>query len=549
MARVSRKNKPQETVRKTKEWNTAIYARLSQNNGDQSKESIEVQIAIAREYISEHPELVLTDVYADNGYTGRNFDRPEFIRLIEDVRNKKINCIVLKDLSRFGRNFVETGYYFETLFPFLGVRYISINDHYDSMTGNTKGGITLPIKDMLNELYSRDLSNKIRYSFTKKKERGEITFRAPYGYQKNPEDKRRIVIDEETAPFVQKIFAWYEDGDSMSKIAEKLTLLDAVRPFERLRQLGNWKGRTLKGDKWTSSEVANILWNPIYTGNMVYGRYNYVGTKSKNHKDISETHITQNTHEAIISEEQFLRVNADFRERRERYAEGQKRAAEVRGDLKPVLGPMFYCSCCGRKMSTQYQVFHGKAKFIAYRCTKKGCVKRPQIEERYLQILAMDQIRDQLQLRIDINEFRKKYVTSTGYYERKKAFEDAVSSAEAKVNQYKRHKREQYEACVAGDLSNEEFKVLSQKMNDQIMESEAKAEECRTELKVFLELHSEDAFLKKWNCFSVKDVRFSKELVEDMISRIEYDETGAIHITFKTDDLFEERIRLMEGNK
>ena len=256
MARKSRRTnlvKPVETSvrveQATEGLATGAYARLSVEKDDEG--SIQTQITLIHNYIVEHPELRLTDTYVDNGYSGTDFDRPNFTRLMDDVRTGKIQCIVVKDLSRFGRDFLETGYYIETLLPKLNVRLISINDAFDSYREEDVNSISVPIKNMVNEMYAKDFSRKVSAYHDLHRKNGDVRLtRTVYGYQIDKE-KNIYVPNADTAPVVKMIFRWFLMGYQTGQIAERLNMLDVMTPRNYKETIE--KGRRLeKEDRKTS---------------------------------------------------------------------------------------------------------------------------------------------------------------------------------------------------------------------------------------------------------------------------------------------------------
>ena len=214
MARKSRKNRNVESniqtvVKKENLLDTAAYIRLSvENGGNETDETLVVQQMLVERFIEEHPDLRLEEVYIDNGFTGTNFERPGFMRLMEDVRSGKVQCIVVKDLSRFGRDYLETGYYLETILPKLNVRFIAITDDYDSSRKEDRENISVPIKNMVNAMYAKDMSKKILAAKEAQKRNGNITLsKVAFGYVRS-EDKTRQVVDATVAPIVRMIFQW-----------------------------------------------------------------------------------------------------------------------------------------------------------------------------------------------------------------------------------------------------------------------------------------------------------------------------------------------------
>ena len=257
MARKSRKNLPQPEQAAASvllpeleeaKIPAAIYGRLSVED-EETEESMETQIALVQDYINRSRGLSYVDTYFDNGFTGTNFKRPAFTRLMNDVRQKKIKCIVVKDLSRFGRNYLEAGYYIETVFPFLGVRLIAVTDNFDSTRTEDMESLALPIRNMVNAMYAKDISKKIWTSLQRKKEAGyAVGNDAPYGYIRNPMTKRNE-IDPEAAFYVQLIFQWELIGVPIFEIARRMTLLQVPTPREWHRKMVEGK-EVLTCKKW-----------------------------------------------------------------------------------------------------------------------------------------------------------------------------------------------------------------------------------------------------------------------------------------------------------
>ena len=223
------------------QYRCAAYLRLSRSDGDQQESnSIKNQRALLNDYLGKHPELHKVDEYVDDGYSGTNFERPDFKRMMQDIENRKINCIIVKDLSRFGRNYIETGRYLERIFPFMGVRFIAINDHYDSAEENDdKGRILIPFNNLINDTYCRDISMRVRSHLDVKRKEGQfIGSFAGYGYQKDPKDKNHLIIDEYAAGIVQEIFKLKLNGMSAQHIANHLNELGVLPPNEYKRASG-----------------------------------------------------------------------------------------------------------------------------------------------------------------------------------------------------------------------------------------------------------------------------------------------------------------------
>ena len=258
-----------------KTYRTGLYYRLSKEDGDKvESDSIVNQRAMIRDYVRTRKEFCVVDEYVDDGYSGSNFERPDFKRLYEDLQSGAVNCVIVKDLSRFGRNYIEVGRYLERLFPLMGVRLIAINDNYDSMDETKKDSLIVPIKNLVNDIYSKDLSRKISGTMRMKEKKGEIWYGVPaYGYWRKPDQPFRMETDEETAPYVRLMFQWTLSGMSYAEIAFRLNQLQAITPTMRLAQRGHYKEESARlHTTWAVTSVKTILHNPVYMGDTIYNR-------------------------------------------------------------------------------------------------------------------------------------------------------------------------------------------------------------------------------------------------------------------------------------
>lgn len=326
-------------------WNTAGYLRLSREDGDKTEsDSIANQRNLLEQYLSAHPELDLVEFYQDDGYTGTNFDRPAFRRMEADIEAGKINCVLVKDLSRFGRDYIEMGRYLERVFPAQGVRFIAVNDHVDSQQG--RYDMLLPMKNIFNTQYARDISDKVRSAIHTKQQRGEFVGAFPsYGYQKDPANHNHLVIDPAAAQVVRRIFDLFEQGYGKIKIAKRLNAEGIPSPSEYKRILGERYHNGRKIDQttyWTYATVHRILQNQMYAGNMEQGRNHRPTMHGKAVQlDRSDWTVVPDTHEAIIGAEQWERVQALLHKRTRQLSFDQNQS--------PFAG-FLRCGDCGRSM-------------------------------------------------------------------------------------------------------------------------------------------------------------------------------------------------------
>ena len=359
MARKSRKNTGaviEAPVQISNYFPTAIYVRLSiENSGkDDDGDSIANQISFCKAYLTEHTDLKLYDIYEDNGEKGTNFDRPEFKRMMDDIRSGKVKCVLVKDLSRFGRDYIEAGEYLEKIFPFMGIRFISITDGYDSLNcDDAESALMIPLKNMINDVYAKDISRKIITSFRARQEKGEfLPAFAPYGYVKSKEVAYRYEIDQETAPYVRMIFEWKAEGVSHNEICKRLNDMGAVTPARRKVDLGIWRAEKYKHTVWHGRTIIDIMKNPTYTGCIVYGRIPkslYEGIKMHRAPE-EEWRYVPDAHEPIISQELFDKVQKMFADRAEKFKAKMDENAPLRELVTNHFKGKIYCGDCGKRM-------------------------------------------------------------------------------------------------------------------------------------------------------------------------------------------------------
>jgi len=305
MARKSRKNLetslPQVPNKTT--FHAGGYIRLSVFDKKQKGDSIETQQAIVNAYIAEHSDIELCEVYIDNGLSGQTFERPSFQRMVSDIENGKINCCIVKDLSRLGRNSIDTGYYIEKYFPAKSVRFIAITDNVDTADGQS-GGIMISLKNMINEAYALDVGRKIRATIQTNIKNGcFVGAFAPYGYLKNRENCHKLVPDEYSSRIVRRMFEMADNGQSTKEILAWLNDKNnkILSPSHYFSSIGQPTPRQANArTHWSLTAVRSILSNRLYCGDMVQGKRKTSGNVSRKLPE-SEWTITENTHEAIIS--------------------------------------------------------------------------------------------------------------------------------------------------------------------------------------------------------------------------------------------------------
>ena len=553
MARKSRKVTAAEPIMEAtpaQRFPTAIYARLSVENSGKSEkvDIIANQIEICKSYLTERPYLDLVDTYVDNGRTGTVFDRPEFNRLMTDIRSGRIKCLVVRDLSRFGRDYIETGTFLERIFPQIGLRFISIKENFDSFdTGGNSESLLIPLQNMVNSLYSKDISRKVSTALKAQMESGEFKKRnLPYGYRWDDEHSN-MVFDEETAPIVRKIFQWKIEGLSLPAIADRLDAMDAPNPEFQKYQVGVRTGNATAKKVWNKSTLTSILDNPHYVGDTVLGRTLnaiYKGVKNQ-HIDRENWIVFPDTHEAIISREDFQKV----REMREAAArariEKMERSEEIRATLINLFDGKIVCAECGRKL-----YFHRKrvdkrkdgAWYAFYECSssvKRGNLCMPHYTRQdKLEADVLAAIQLQVKAALNYDKLLAKLRNSEGERSIRDQQNALITSLNLKLSGVSKKRTRLYEDFTEGILDEEEYAFAKKAYDEQYADLSRRLDEAIQRKVKFAEAMSED---NKWLTL-MKSVsgaeKLSQDLVDESVELVKVHEDGSIELVMKYGDIY-----------
>lgn len=464
-------------------YRTGIYARLSREDNEKGESnSITSQKAICLDYISRHPDLELVEIYdEDDGYTGTNMDRPGFQRMLRDMRSGKINCAISKDLSRFSRNYIDAGNYLEKVFPALGIRYIAVNDCYDSMaSGSASDAITLPFKNLVNDIYCRDISVKIRTNLEAKRRRGEyVGSFSPYGYRKAAENRNQLMIDDDAAEIVTMIFGMFKDGFPILRIAQRLNQSGVPTPMEYKRLQGvhfQTAFRQRNVPQWEYNTVARILKNEVYLGNLVQGKRGTPNHKVHDIrlKDEADWIRTEGAHEPLISAADFFAV-AELLKR-------DMRASDASGQHHLFAGFLF-CGDCQQNMIRR-TVSRGGTRYVYYNCRQNrhthSCSSHS-FSEKKLREVVFHAIHDQIELVMHLDEVLA-YLDRLPVENRMVFnYEAQITKLEEEIDQYKRRKLRLYEDLADGVITKSEYADFRNAYTHVIEEKEEAAHRLRKE--------------------------------------------------------------------
>lgn len=442
-----------------KVYRAAIYCRLSREDGDKvESNSIASQKAICEDFIARHEDIELAcEPFIDDGYSGVSFNRPHFKKLEDAIRKGRIDCIVVKDLSRFSRNYIDAGRYLEKLFPQLGVRFIAVNDAYDSLTGDPQSdSFVIPFKNLINDSYCKDISMKIRSSLEVKQKNGEFVGAfAPYGYMKSPDNKNQLIVDEAVSEYVQMIFAMYKDGISIGRIAARLNQMGVLSPMEYKHSAGVKYDTVFKtGDtaKWTYKAVQRILTNEVYIGVLAQGKRGTPNYKVRivQSKDEAEWVKVENAHEALVSYEDFMAVKAMMK-RDMRCAPDQDEAYLFSGFL--------FCGDCQQSMIRKTVPSKTK-KYIYYVCStnkhSRSCsphsISAKEVEEK-----VFTAIRDQIELVVNLEKALELIEHLPSQSRKAFNYEAQITKLEEEIERYQKLKLRLYEDLSDGIIDKSEY--------------------------------------------------------------------------------------------
>lgn len=522
-------------------WKVAVYLRLSSDDGDKMESnSITNQKSLINLFLKKEKDLKIYDYYIDDGFTGTDFNRPDFQRLLNDIKNGKINAIVVKDLSRLGRNYIEVGNYIEQVFPLYNIRFIAINDNIDSYKDpKSINNVIVPFKNLMNDEYARDISNKVRSVLNTKKANGEfIGSVAPYGYKRNPRDKHKLVIDNYASKIVKKIFRMILNGKSKIEVIDELNKFGILPP--RLYQMQgkdyNFKV-TEKTKYWDIKKLDKILKNQTYTGDLIQSKKRTISHKI--HKVVENSFedwiIISNHHEAIISRENFNQVQ-DIIYNRDIKVNKNKEYDTFSGHLR--------CNDCGNSFTIKTI-----KKYKYYYCTsflrKKSCTNHS-IKKEKLEEMVLNSVNKQIELVIDIDMDIDKVISYNNINYDEEILETRLEDIEKNILKYGKLKETINDDLICKFITRKEYTEYKNEYNICLKQLVKEKNEITERLKKnnFKSDKNKD-WIKKFK-ENYKLQHLSKKVVDDLIDDIYVYDNGNIKIVFKYEDEFFEAIDFLK---
>jgi len=533
MARKSRKQRLAPMPAPSLYVHVALYIRLSVEDNKKRGCSVENQKLVLNDFLADKPDFVVYDTYIDNGATGTNFHRPGFQQMLSDIEAGHIDCVIVKDLSRLGRNSIDTGYYIEQYFHTHNVRFIAVTDQFDTADpGSLHSGIMLPLKNMINEAYALDIGRKIKAQARQAMKDGDyIGARAPYGYRKDPDNCHKLLIDEDTAPVVRQIFEWAHGHVALNRIVRNLNEMGITAPSHYKKSTGEITSPGLIGSgKWQTRTVMKILESEVYTGDLVQGK-----TKIVDHQQVKAGEdnliIARRTHEPIISYELFTAVQ----EYRKQICE-ESRAVPKRPYTPNIFKGKVFCADCGRSLHRQRAERKKGPDVYWFHCLTNSRVAKDSCKGVMMQeteLIATVTAILEKELAVALGMSLPLFQLEAKQKKDKDRLKTQMSARRQETEKKRRLIRGLYENFVQGILTNEEYFELKADYEESIRTLSGEIEALEKDMDAL------DSRLVRYRAMEkdakslTQDHALTAELIDRLIERIEIDHERNIHVTFR----------------
>ena len=542
-------------------YRTAVYARLSvEDSKNPDCDTIENQLSLVRNYIESKPYLRQTAEYIDNGVSGTRFDRPEFMRMVADMRAGEIDCIVVKDLSRLGRNYLEAGDYLEKIFPFFGVRFIAVTDGYDSINPNTADdGLIVPLKNLINEAYAKDMSKKVSTAIDIKQRQGKfIGCRAAYGYMKSPEDKNLLIVDREVSHIVVRIFECKAEGMGNGSIAKMLNDEGIASPMRYKYEKGLTKNKRYAESLWNDGTIATIIVNPVYIGDMEQGTQKeamHMGIKKHRIKKEDRIYVA-GTHEPVVSRELFDKVQELVEERKQQViaSRGKYDNVEKKGNK---FDRILFCGDCGGRLKFYRRVDnrYGTVKVhYAYLCPnseaygEKFC-KKKRIKLQDLEQAVENALRMHMKLFLDTKEVLQSLNRTAQAKQIKTDYRRQITDTKNKLERAQSMNSNLYNDYADGLLSERDYLFAKQKYVKEAENLTQKLSELAAMQTTYeAEYAGGQDFAKVMERYAGFE-ELTSDIIHALISRIVYFGEGRTTIEYAFADELKAFVELAESRK
>lgn len=541
-------------------YRAAAYMRLSvEDSGKTDGDSLENQEKLLRDFITRNEGLVLQNVYVDNGFTGTQFSRPAFDQMMDDVRAGKINCVVVKDLSRLGRNYLEAGQYIENIFPALRVRFIAVNDHYDSLNHlSASEELAVPFKNLINEAYVKDISVKVSTALEIRKKQGLFLGKyPPYGYLKDPNNKGYLAPDPETCGCVRQIFQWYAEGNSLCAIAKRLNEAEIASPARYLVEKGLSKEANHEKSCWTRTTVRRMLGNRIYIGELVYGKeYRSYAKGIKRRRCAPEEWKTvPGAQHALIDQPLFDVVQERLQAGRETYY--QQTGVNAEYAPENLFRGLIHCGDCGSAMKMSkfvHRLPSGIQRYALYECCRHKLVGDLSCPARSIRKSALDQavlesIRLHVRLFLDAEAVVHRLNRSGKAGTERKYIQAGLMEKQKRLRKLEELRNHLYEDLREGLLERGEYRKLCGRYAEDHERLCAEIETLEQQLETFSAAYGKGSEWSELVRRYLRCERLDREMLESFLADVQVFADGKLRIVFRFQDEWERMIRLAAQRK
>ena len=533
-------------------YHAAIYVRLSKEDGDVASaakaesNSISNQKNLIKDFLKDKDDIIVVSERVDDGYSGSDFERPGFQMMMDDIRRGTVDCVIVKDLSRFGREYIDSGKYIERLFPALGVRFIAVNDHIDSKEESSKDDIVVPFKNLMNDAYCRDISIKIRSHLEVKRRNGEyIGAFTPYGYKKDENDKSRLVPDLYAAGVVKDIFRMKLHGMSQTAIADRLNEQGILSPMEYKHSLGiriqdNFK--THEQAEWSSMSVRRVLENEVYVGTLIQGKHSTPNHKIKKIMDKPEEEWIriEDNHEPVVSKREFAIVQRLL---------GMDTRTSPNEDEVYVLSGLAVCADCGAPMIKRNVPAGGKV-YSYYICSKNAATKQcgtHRIPKDKLERLVFDVLKTHIASVLDAGRILA-YINTVPFQELEiKELERQKEAKEQEMQRCRELRDMLYEDLKEGIVSKEDYAELYEGYNNKRKKAEDAVRKISRTIQDVIDAKTDKyewlRYFKEYQNIS----ELSRTAAVELIERVKVYDKNHIEIDFCFQDCFQSAISQIQS--
>ena len=532
-------------VRKIETVKVALYLRLSRDDGDKNESnSITNQRNILTSYVEQIPEFKIEDIYVDDGFSGTNFNRPDFLRMMDDIYEGKINCVIVKDLSRLGRNYSETARYIDEIFPRLNIRFIALNNSIDTASSTMNAAtqcISVGVTNVINESLAATTSVNVRATLNHNRQQGKfIGSFACYGYKKSEDDHHKLVIDPETAPIIRDIFNRFISGESVLSITRHLNSLGIPNPSAyKSMNNPNYKPQSNSG-LWVDSTVRRILSNEMYIGNMVQGKNEKISYKIKQNRSIDKNKwiIVENTHQPIIDQDTFNKAQSLF---------NKSTRISPKADSVDLFSGFMRCSNCNYTLNKKTNT-HSYGTYEYYRCTtrtKKGkntCECGHTIRIDKLEKAVLKSLQFMIKTAVNMDEIIKSANLSGKIRTDETLLERKLQKESSQLEKYKSAMVDLYPDYKCGILSQDEYLLLKSNISEKITSLQKEITKTQEQIK---KCHTgaveENDFIASFKKYGTIE-KLTRPMLVELLDCILVHKGGDITIRWKFRDAYQDAL-------